>query len=244
MSWCKILSPNKSPDTRDEAPLQITSPERLVQFRNLLQSELFPLLESSLGPLSKASRLLASIVSLEPLARWVDERRAATGRPARDRLSLATAFFFKAVYKLPTTSHFIQRLHADTQLRRLCGWNHPEQVPMESTFSRAFAEFAAAGLPGKVHAAIVRQTQQSTVIGHLARDSTAIEARQHLPIEHAAKPSTKPAPAPKYKTKNRPSPAPQRWPAQTRQSLSARISAAMPAAYDTNSDAGRTAARM
>ena len=36
--------------------MQITSAERLVEFKNLLQTELFPVLESVVGPLSKQSR--------------------------------------------------------------------------------------------------------------------------------------------------------------------------------------------
>src|SRR5580693_8859703 len=109
--------------------MQITSADRLVQFRNLLQSELFPALESAIGPLSKQSRLLAAIVSLQPLARWVSARRCYTGRRPCDRLCLATAFFAKAVYNLATTRHLIQRLHSDTSFRRLCGWERAEQVP-------------------------------------------------------------------------------------------------------------------
>ncbi len=49
--------------------MQITSPEHLAQFKNLLQRELFPVLESSVGPLSKQGKLLAAIVSMQPLAR-------------------------------------------------------------------------------------------------------------------------------------------------------------------------------
>jgi hypothetical protein len=56
--------------------MQITSPERLVQFKNLLQQELFPVIESAVGPLSQEGRLLAAIVSMQPLARFVKERRS------------------------------------------------------------------------------------------------------------------------------------------------------------------------
>jgi hypothetical protein len=183
--------------------MQITSPERLVQFRNLLQSELFPVLESAVGPLGKQGRLLAAIVSLQPLARWVSERRAYPGRRPCDRLCLVTAFLAKAVFNLPSTRHLIQRLHSDPQLRRLCGWERAQQVPTESTFSRAFAEFAAAQLPAQIHGALVQATQQARVIEHIARDSTAIEARQRLP-EHKPKTAAAaqpPAPPP-YQTKS------------------------------------------
>ena len=180
--------------------MQSTSSDRIAQFSNLLQTELFPLLESAVGALSKPARLLVAVVSLQPLARWVSGR-AYTGRRPHSRQSLATAFFAKAVYNLPTTRHLIERLHSDGQLRRLCGWDSATQVPGESTFSRAFAEFAATGLPAKVHEALVRKTQQDRTIDYIARDSTAIEARERLPgdIEKTAR--AKPAAKhPKYRT--------------------------------------------
>jgi len=39
---------------------------------------------------------------------------------------------------------------ADSQLRYICGWMTEAAVPSESTFSRAFADFARHKLPGKV----------------------------------------------------------------------------------------------
>jgi hypothetical protein len=64
-------------------------------------------------------------------------------------------------------------------------------VPHESTFSRAFAEFAAMELPQFVHEALIASTQKDRLIGHIARDSTAIEARESFP-ETAAKASATP----------------------------------------------------
>jgi len=161
--------------------MQITSPEHLVQFKNLLQTELFPVLEAAIGPLSKQAKLLASVLSLEPLSRFVKDRRFRIGRRPSSRLPLATAFFAKAIYNLPTTRHLIERLQSDAPLRRLCGWDTAAQVPTESTFSRAFAEFASSGLPAQVHESLVRRTQKARVIDYIARDSTAIEARETLP---------------------------------------------------------------
>ena len=71
-----------------------------MQFAHILQQELFPLLQSCVGPLSGQMQLLASVISLAPLERMVSVRRAATGRPAKDRAALATAFMAKAI---PTT---------------------------------------------------------------------------------------------------------------------------------------------
>ena len=72
------------------------------------------------------------------------------GRPPHDRAALARAFVAKAVIGLPTTSMLIDQLAVDKRLRRLCGWERPGQVPSESTFSRAFAEFAESELPSRV----------------------------------------------------------------------------------------------
>jgi hypothetical protein len=66
-------------------------------------------------------------------------------------------------------------------MRRLCGWEQPSQVPHESTFSRAFAEFAKSELPQRLHAALIAVTQSQRLIGHISRDSTAIEARERFP---------------------------------------------------------------
>jgi hypothetical protein len=62
-----------------------------------------------------------------------------------------------------------------------CGWRDGWQVPSESTFSRAFDEFAQMELAQFVHEALIRETQQDRLIGHISRDSTAIEARERFP---------------------------------------------------------------
>lgn len=65
------------------------------------------------GAAQQSAKLLTAVVSMEALARHVPPRRAWTGRPACDRLSLATAFLAKALYNLTTTRQLRERLHAD-----------------------------------------------------------------------------------------------------------------------------------
>lgn len=77
----------------------------------------------------------------------------------------------------------MDRLRVDQALRQFCGWNTPGAVPHESKFSRAFAEFATSQLPQQLHAAVIESTQSQRLIGHIARDSTAIEARERVPEE-------------------------------------------------------------
>ena len=69
-------------------------------------------------------------------------------------------------------------------------------MPHESTFSRAFAEFAQTGLAQAAHEAVIAGTQQQRLIGHICRDSTAIEARERYPepVNKKAAPKGKAAP--------------------------------------------------
>ncbi len=103
--------------------------------------------------------------------------------------ALARAFVAKAVFNFPTTSLLIEMLSAAKTLRRLCGWQRAGEVPNESTFSRAFAAFAASGLPSRLHEALIKETHADRLVGHISRDSTAIEAREK-PAQ-----SDRPAPA-------------------------------------------------
>ena len=161
--------------------MQSTPRERLVEFSNVLQAVLFDRLEQELGPLSEKGQLLVSVLAMVSLSRWMAPRRGWVGRPSKDRQGLATTFLAKAIYGLETTRQVLERLQTDRQLRCLCGWNEVRQIPHESTFSRAFAEFAHSELPQRLHAALIECTQKGRIIGHIARDSSAIEAREKFP---------------------------------------------------------------
>lgn len=160
--------------------MNITPRQMIVQFAHVLQQDLFPRIEAGVGPVSAQMHLLLSVVSLLPLNRLLHPLRFGIGRPAKDRYALATAFIAKAILNLSTTRDLIDRLRVDEALRRLCGWGSPEAVPHESKFSRAFAEFAAIQLPQQLHEAVIAATQQQRLIGHIARDSTAIPARERF----------------------------------------------------------------
>lgn len=147
----------------------------------MLQEDLFPVLQSVTGPVSGQMQLLASVMTLAPLGRLLSARRAATGRPAKDRAALATAFMAKAILNLPTTRDLIGRLRVDEALRQYCGWSTVGALPHESKFSRAFAEFSKSELPQQLHEAVIAATQKERLIGHIARDSTAIPVRERYP---------------------------------------------------------------
>jgi len=161
--------------------MQLNPRQIVTQFAHIMQEELFPLLQTVTGPLSRQMELLASVVALAPLERMLSARRSATGRPAKDRAALVTAFMAKAILNLPTTRDLISRLRVDEALRQFCGWSGTRALPHESKFSRAFAEFAQTELPQQLHEAVIAATQQQRLIGHIARDSTAIPVRECFP---------------------------------------------------------------
>ena len=155
------------------------------------------------------------------------------GRPLSERSALARAFVAKAVFNLSTTRLLIEMLSVDKTLHRLCGWQRRGEVPSEATFSRAFAEFATSALPSRLHEALIQDTHADRLVGHISRDSTAIEARE--------KPATsdKPAPQPKLSRKRgrprkgeiRPAPPPSRIERQRGMTLAAML-ADLPRACD------------
>src|ERR1700704_3417067 len=161
--------------------MKLTFRQQITQFAHVVQSQLFPALEQELGELSGSAKRLAATLEMIPLARFVPNGRGWIGRPSKDRLAIASAFVAKAIYGFTTTRQLLEALQRDDHLRRLCGWTSARQVPHEATFSRAFDEFARMELPQFVHETLIRETQQGRLICHIARDSTAIEARERFP---------------------------------------------------------------
>ena len=150
-----------------------------------IQANLFPWLTEELGPLTDTHKQVITTLELVRIETLMRHWPGLPGRPLRDRAALARAFVAKAVIGLPTTSMLIERLAVDKHLRRLCGWERPGQVPSESTFSRAFAEFATCELPSRVHEALIKRALKDRLVGHISRDATAIEAREK-PVKVAA----------------------------------------------------------
>ncbi len=143
-----------------------------------LQGELFPALSEELGPLSERHRQLVTVLDLVRPEAFVGHAHGAVGRPKKDRAALARCFLAKAVFNISETEALVERLKLDKALRRLCGWSRAGAVPSAATFSRAFGEFAAGQLPARLHEAVIVDHQGERLVGHIARDSTAIEARE------------------------------------------------------------------
>ncbi len=191
----------------------------LSQYWSSVQGRLFPALELHVTeePLTaKLSRLVAvwDIVEIEryvvnPFGTWL-------GRPMHDRRSLARAFVAKAVYDVATTECLIDLLQCNRSLRRLCGYESVRQVPSASTFSRAFAEFAATDLGDRVLDALVKTHVGDRIVQHISRDSTAIVARERV-VKKVKVVETKMRRGRPKKGETRPEPEPKRLEKQLNQ---------------------------
>jgi hypothetical protein len=160
-----------------------------------------PGLDQELDPLTAKLEHLIIILDTLGLEAFVAPPSRGRGRPPDDRPAIARSFVAKAVLTIPTTSALIERLQIDRALRRICGWERRSEVPSEATFSRAFAEFAAQGLPERVHEQLVRRHLQDHIVGHISRDATEIEAREKPRRRSSDDP---PPPAPPKRKRGRP----------------------------------------
>ncbi len=143
-----------------------------------IQGHLFPCLRAEVGPLTEDHERLVTVLGMVRIETFVQVVDGWPGRPPEDRPALARSFVAKAVFDLPTTSMLIERLAVDATLRRLCGWERVGAVPSEATFSRAFAELAEFNVPARIHEALIKRTLGKAIVGHIARDATAIVARE------------------------------------------------------------------
>ena len=168
----EVLKTTSTPD------MNTTQRDGIMQRWHVIQYELMPELRNAAGALTPKLEQVVHTLEWVRIEEFVRSAWGGCGRPELDRGMLANAFVAKAVLGLPTTVGLIERLAMDRALKRICGFPMWKKLPDESTFSRAFAEFAEAGLAERTHAALVKETLGSRLVGHISRDGTAIEARE------------------------------------------------------------------
>ena len=182
----EVLKTTSTPD------MNTTQRTEIMQRWHTVQYELMPELRDAVGALTPKLEQVVHTLEWVRIEEFVKSSCGGCGRPELDRGMLANAFVAKAVLGLPSTVGLIERLAIDRALRRICGFPMWRKLPDESTFSRAFAEFAEAGLAERTHAALVRWTLGARLIGHISRDGTAIEAREK-PAKRVDAPKPTPA---------------------------------------------------
>ena len=162
---------------KNQAPIS-QAPLSLSSIWHHFQGHLFPWLQEELPELTRMQQKLVEVLEMMQLETHLPYSGLATGRPLKSRESIARAFVAKAVYNLSNTEMLLDRLRSDISLRRICGWEKRSEIPSNSTFSRAFAEFAETKLTQRIHQAIIDQHLGNHLVYHLSRDSTAIIARE------------------------------------------------------------------
>ena len=90
-------------------------------------------------------------------------------------MPIIRAFPAKAFLGIDASSALLQRLRSDSSLRRICGFT---TVPSPATFSRRLSEYADTHIIEQSLYKMVREYHQGHIVGHVSRDSTAIEARE------------------------------------------------------------------
>jgi hypothetical protein len=150
----------------------------LSQYWASIQGSLFPWLREEFDPLTQKQQQLIEILEIVRIEEFLPDRFGHEGRPQKTRCAIVRSFIAKMVYNIETTTFLIERLKSDRNLRRICGWERVNQLPSESTFSRAFSEFADSLIAKRAHDGLIRKTLGTAIIQHKSTDSTAIEARE------------------------------------------------------------------
>jgi hypothetical protein len=169
-------------------PMKLT--DKISWLMGRVQRSLFPHLDECFDTLlTEQEQRLVTMLEIVQVERYVSKKSTTQrlGRKLLVREALARAFVAKAVYRLPTTSDLIRAIRATSNLRRICGFIAMGEIPSESTFSRAFTEFADSGLGNRAHDALVQDYLAGELIGHISRDSTAIVGREK-PTQKVKKP--------------------------------------------------------
>jgi hypothetical protein len=113
------------------------------------QRSLYPYQEECFeAPLMEQQRHLTQILEILAVERFVPKSAAHQWmeRKLREREAIARSFVAKAFYRLATSRAVIRALVESPNLWRICGFERKSDIPSESTFSRAFYEFAKTDL--------------------------------------------------------------------------------------------------
>ena len=143
-----------------------------------LKNSLFPELQESLRVeefSSKESKLIR-VLDFAEIEKFITIT-SPTNTP-KFRKQIARAFIAKSVYNFQTTRELIDRLQNDRTLRILCGWRYKNDIPSESTFSRAFDEISTLQIAQKTHKKFVKEYLSEKIFFYNATDATKIPLRE------------------------------------------------------------------
>ena len=134
---------------------------------------------------------------------------AGTGRPPYQYQPFLRSQLAKCFFQIDTTTQLIKRLHADPNLRLLCGFT---KVPGQASFSRAYSYLAGTEIVPGMLEGLAKETFKDKVVYHICRDSTAIPARETVVKKNGQKASN-------YSTGRTTNSRPVRFTGKTQQNL-------------------------
>ena len=143
-----------------------------------LENTLFPELQESLRieAFSTKEAKLIRVLDFAEIEKFITVT-SQTNTP-KYREQIARAFIAKSVYNFQTTRDLIDRLNIDRTLRILCGWRYANEIPSESTFSRAFDEISTMQIAQKSHEKFVEEYLSEKTFFYNATDATKIPLRE------------------------------------------------------------------
>jgi len=97
------------------------------------------------------------------------------GRKAYDESAMITSRLAKQLFRIPTVTSLRSRLLGDPSLRQISGFS---RVPSGATFSRRYSLYARHKLMEQPLGLLVSNYLEGRIVGHVSRDSTAIEMRE------------------------------------------------------------------
>lgn len=168
--------------------------EKISRILTPIQQSLFPEVEKRLeSDLSDKEKDLIRILEIIKIERYVHRKAftQAMGRKLKEREAISRFFVAKAFYEVKNTKGMIEMVKGSPSLMRICGFHDRSSFPSEPTFSRAYQEFSASKLLDVVHKELIDKHLKPELIGHISRDSSAIEAREK-PKKKDAKPKRAP----------------------------------------------------
>jgi hypothetical protein len=151
-----------------------------------IQGLLMPIFESQLPVINETIRKLIQLFEISRIDEHIPKKESKLGRPSYDRTAIGRAYLAKMLLNIGTTVALIERLQCDVSLRYLCGFDFNCPIPSESVMSRVFSEFAESTILIDIHNKLVNNFLGDLIVGHVARDSTAINAREK-PVKNSKK---------------------------------------------------------
>ncbi|MCP3921651.1 MAG: transposase [Desulfobacterales bacterium] len=119
--------------------------------------------------------ILSMLRVIEEFIEIPEKESGLRGRPSVPDSPVFRFFLCKNILQIDTNSRMRQRLFADANLKKICGF---KKIPSESTFSRRMSKFSRLHYSEAAISAMVTKYLAGHIIRSVSRDSTSIKGRE------------------------------------------------------------------